>query len=141
MINTIQTLMVYEDNIVVLLKLLKTNTIRMASSLTEPWNPLRKGQEISLDSSGQFLLPSNTAGISLAASIKQLDRIWKAGRDNYIFIIDRNFILPEGLAFIKENDDHWIIVVTRKMHKDEFVTKLSTMVANWKMMGRYIRHG
>ena len=134
------TLLVFEDQLDDILEKLKTKTIRMASSRSEPWNPLREGKEISLDSSGKFVLPDPEAGISLASSLGQLQRIWRTGRKNYLFTIDRNTRLEDGFAFNEESIGHWMIIVTKKMTVEEFESKVKRMAQTWKLMGRYIKN-
>jgi len=114
-----ETLLIFEEQIQEVIKALRGGTIRMASNCVEPWNPLRPGKEITLDEKGENVLPDREVGISLAASLGHLQMIWRKGRENYLFIVDRDTYLEEGFEFHKQSNHHWMIVVNRKMKKAE----------------------
>ena len=85
MSDTDQKLIVFEQSISDLVDCLRFNVIRMAAIHDEPWAPLRPGKEITYDPTGIWVLPNSRTGISLAASMKQLPKVFGKGRKNWIF--------------------------------------------------------
>jgi hypothetical protein len=85
-------------------------------------------------------MPNSQTGISLAASIKQLTRIMAPGMKKWLLAIDRNCPMPEGFRLQPDNPDHWSIVVTRKMTKAEFETRIEELIRRWKLLGKYVRY-
>ncbi len=63
----------------------------------------------------------------------------RAARIGYSRSIDRHRALPEGLEFDKEDEDHWIIIVNRRMQKDELLLKLIALAREWRALGRFQR--
>lgn len=133
-----ETLLVFECEIDALLDLLNSNVIRMASNAKKPWNPLRDGKEIQWD--GEFAVPNSIIGVSLAASIKQLSRVFRPGKTNWLLAVDRLQSMPDGLMMKPDSPHHWSIVVTKRMHKSDLLTKFSQLAKQWKIVGRYIRY-
>ena len=82
MSDTDQKLIVFEQSISDLVDCLRFNVIRMAAIHDEPWAPLRPGKEITYDPTGIWVLPNSRTGISLAASMKQLRKVFGKGRKN-----------------------------------------------------------
>jgi len=113
----------------------------MASDYNRPFDPLRPGKEVVLDETGENIMPTREIGISLAGTIEKLQSIWRRGRENHLFVIDRTTQLEEGFAFNTKDNAHWIIVLTRKMKmkKTEYISKLNIMKTKWKHLGRYIK--
>jgi hypothetical protein len=134
-----QVLLIFEDELENIRKTLKDNVIRMANSRQRPQDPLRSGKEISYDASGN-VLPNSRTGISLAASVRQLSRIMAPGMRKWLLAVDRNCPMPEGLRLQPDNDDHWSVVVTRVMKKEEFDVRIEELVARWTLMGKYVRY-
>jgi hypothetical protein len=133
-------LLVFEEELEALEEVLKANVIRMANSREKPQNPLRPDKEITYDASGQHVLPNSRTGISLAASMRQLKRIWAPGMKKWLLAVSRNCPMPEGLALQPDNPHHWTVVVTRRMTLKEFETRIEQLITNWKLLGKYVRH-
>jgi len=112
----------------------------MASSLERPQDPLRPTKEILYDETGKFVLPESRAGISLAGSVKQLLRVFRPKRTNYLLLVDRNKALPRGFRFNKESDDHWMIVVTEKMPVATYNKCLHDIIQKWVLLGKFVRY-
>src|SRR5437868_1318657 len=91
-----QVLLVFEQQLELIENELKQNVIRMASSRQNPHLPLRPGMEITYDETGKFVLPNSKTGISLAASVKQLERIMRPGINKWLLAVDRNSQMPNG---------------------------------------------
>lgn len=135
-----QALLIFEEQLDDIRETLKKHVIRMATSLQHPQNPLRPNKEITYDATGNFVLPNSATGISLAASIKHLRRIWRPGRENWLLSVDRQCPMPEGLRLQPDSDDHWSVVVTRRMSTGEFNARIEELIARWKVLGRYVRY-
>ncbi len=56
-------------------------------------------------------------------------------------IIDPELTSANGLEFDKEDEDHWIVIVNRRMHKDELLLKLIALAREWRALGRFQRDG
>lgn len=134
------TLLVFEEQIELIKNALKTNVIRMANSRIEPQKPIRPDREITYDETGLYVLPNSGTGISLAASFKQLEYIYRPKMTKWLILVDRNCAIPEGLKLNPDNEHHWSIVVTRKMLVAEFNQKVGQLIQQWKIMGRFIRY-
>ena len=133
------SLLVFEQELDLIENELKNSIIRTANSRQNPHNPLRPGKEITYDDSGN-VLPNSKTGISLAASIKQLEKIIRPGIKKWLLSVDRNSALPEGLRLQQDNQHHWSVVVTRPMKKDEYDKKIQVMIKSWRVMGRFVRY-
>lgn len=135
-----QAFLVFEHELENIRQTLKENVVRTANSRQQPHNPLRPDKEITYDASGMFVLPNSQTGISLAASIRQLTRVMAPGMKKWLLSVDRNCPMPEGLRLQPDNADHWSVVVTRRMSKQEFAVRIEELIARWKVMGRYVRY-
>lgn len=135
-----QALLIFEDELDAIRETLKRHVIRMADSPRQPQNPLRPNKEITYDETGNFVLPNSATGISLAASLKQLTRIWVPGRKKWLLSVERNCPMPEGFRLQPDSDDHWSVVVIRRMSTGEFNARVEEMIARWKILGRYVRY-
>ena len=62
------------------------------------------------------------------------------GMKKWLLAVDRNSPIPEGLRLQPDNPDHWSIVVTRKMTKAEFDSRIDELIKRWKVMGKYVRY-
>ena len=135
-----ESLLIFEQELDLIERELKENVIRTANSSQSPQNPLRPGKEITYDATGKYVLPNSRTGISLAASIKQLERIIRPGIKKWLLAVDRNSVMPEGFRLQQDNAHHWSIIVTRKMAKEEYEQKIQGLIKNWKVMGRFVRY-
>lgn len=120
------TLLVFEDNLQLIDDALKTNVIRIADKLDRPYEPLRKNKEITMD--GEYVVPDSFTGISLAALMKQIERIFRIGDKRWLLTVDRNSCLPSGFAFRMDNEHHWSLIVTAKIHITEYRDKLHNII-------------
>jgi hypothetical protein len=135
-----ESLLIFEQELELLERELKNSVIRAANSRHSPHNPLRPDKEITFDMSGEYVLPNTKTGISLAASFKQLDKLIRPGIRKWLLAVDRNSVMPEGFRLQQDNIHHWSLVVTRKMSKDEYETKLQGIIKGWRVMGRFVRY-
>lgn len=133
-------LLVFHENLELIEASLKTNVVRMAASLDRPQDPLRPTKEIIYDETGRFVLPESRAGISLAASVTQLLRVFRPKRTNYLLLVDRNSALPRGFSFNKESGDHWMIVVTEKMPVETYNKCVHDIIQKWVLLGKFVRY-
>lgn len=134
------TLLIFEQELELLERELRQNVIRTANSRQNPHNPLRPGKEITYDTSGKNVLANSKTGISLAASIKQLEKIVRPGIKKWLLAVDRNASMPEGFKLQQDNAHHWSVVVTRQMPLSEFETKIQQVIKHWKVIGRFVRY-
>ncbi|SBS29204.1 hypothetical protein MSP8886_01474 [Marinomonas spartinae] len=135
-----ESLLIFEHELELIEQELKHHVIRTANSKQSPQNPLRPGKEISYDPTGKFVLANSKTGISLAASLKQLERIIRPGIKKWLLAVDRNSVMPDGFKMQQDNGHHWSIVVTRKMSVDEYERKVQDIIKNWRVMGRFVRY-
>lgn len=135
-----QALLIFEEQLDDIRETLKKHVIRMADSPRQPQNPMRPNKEITYDATGEFVLPNSATGISLAASVKQLTRIWTPGRKKWLLSVDRQCPMPEGFRLQPDSDDHWSVVVTRRMSIGEFNARIEELIGRWKVLGRYVRY-
>jgi len=135
-----EPLLVFHENLSLIAKAMNANVVRMASSREAPQNPLRPGKEVSYDQTGQWVLPEFKTGISLAASVKQLIKVFQPKRSNYLLLVDRHSILPRGLKFNKESEDHWMIVVSEKMTISDYNLRIQQVIQKWTLLGKFIRY-
>jgi len=139
--NPIQTsLLVFEENLEMIQKALQQNVIRLANSRLAPHQPLRPNKEIVYDETREHVLPHSRLGISLAASFKQLDTIFKPKTTKWLVLVDRFAALPEGLRLNQDNPDHWSVAVTRKMTTAEYMDRVESLIQNWRTLGKFVRY-
>ena len=133
-------LLIFEEELENLRKILEENVIRLANSRQNPQNPLRPGLEITYDATGQFVLPNSKTGISLAASLRQVDRLLKPGIKKWLLAVPRNSVMPEGLALQPDNPHHWSVVVTKKMTRAEYNERRKIVISTWTNIGMHVRY-
>ena len=139
--NPLQTgLLVFEENLELIQQALEKNVIRMANSRFAPQNPLRPNREVVYDETGKFVMPHSRLGISLAASFKQIDTIFKPKTTKWLILVDRNSMMPDGLKLSQDNPDHWSVVVTKKLTIAEFEERIDKLIQTWRALGRFVRY-
>lgn len=134
-----KSLLVFNEELELIEKELKKNVIRTANSRQNPQNPLRPGKEITYDKSGN-VEPNSKTGISLAASVKQLEKIIKPGMKKWLLAVDRESVMPNGFKLQSDNIHHWSVVTTQPMTKDDYDKKVKKIIKNWRVMGRFVRY-
>lgn len=93
--------------------------------------------DYTFDGTLEWVLADPTAGLSFSKSFSHLKNTWKmlrkhargknlSGATNVASWILESRDIPDGLAFIKDskNNNHYLLVVTEKMHISKLVAKL-----------------
>lgn len=97
--------------------------------------------DYTFDATLEWVLPDPTAGLSFSRSFSHLKSTWKmlrkhakgknqSGPANIASWILQSRKIPNDMAFIQDpkNNNHYFLVVTKKMH-------VSTLVTNLKLIG------